>query len=248
MRERPREALTSGMGAPFPISPSRRPGEPTADLTDYRVLLRALRVDVGRLARCVPELATAGPARRDAAREYLHRVLAEARFHQRFEQDTVWPVLEAVEGPHPVLIRLTDEHRHLEPLQCAAAELGDRALGPAASAGAAAELATALRRIEVLLDAHVDRTQQQLLPLIAHHLSCADYAWMQRVVRRDRDPRSLPFVVAWMADHATAAELDALVAIPGMSIGALLGIFHGRFTAQQHLALRGEPGPSGPRT
>jgi iron-sulfur cluster repair protein YtfE (RIC family) len=108
----------------------RPPGEPAPDLTDYRVVHRAMTVDLDRLTLVAAELVhRPNPARMAALRHYLRAVSAEIESHHHVEDEHVWPFLVAVAGERAALVPLSNDHNRLDPLLHRAAELAaaDRA-------------------------------------------------------------------------------------------------------------------------
>ena len=124
---------------------TRRPEEPAPDLTDYRVVHRAMTVDLDRLATAAAQLVDRpDPARLAALRHYLGAVSHEIESHHHVEDEHVWPFLEAVAGDRTALVPLTEDHERLDPLLLRANEL-------AARSEARPELAMVLREVADLL-------------------------------------------------------------------------------------------------
>ena len=72
----------------------RTPGEPVPDLRDYRVVHRAMTVDLQRLAIAAADLVDRPDrARMAALRYYLRVVSAEIESHHHVEDEDVWPFL-----------------------------------------------------------------------------------------------------------------------------------------------------------
>jgi hypothetical protein len=95
----------------------RPAGEPAPDLTDYRVVHRAMAIDLARLTRAAAELAERhDPARMAALRYYLRAVFGEIASHHHVEDEQVWPLLVSVAGDRIALVPLTDDHDRLDPL------------------------------------------------------------------------------------------------------------------------------------
>jgi iron-sulfur cluster repair protein YtfE (RIC family) len=116
----------------------RRPGDPVPDLLDYRVVHRAMTVDLDRLAGAAAELVRQpDPTRLTALRRYLRAVSAEIESHHQVEDDHVWPLLEAVAGEPAALVSLTGDHDRLGPLLHRANDLAARRGVPRAGGGAA---------------------------------------------------------------------------------------------------------------
>lgn len=120
------------------------------DLTDYRVVHRAMTVDLDRLAVAAAELAARPDARRfTALRWYLRGISHEIESHHHVEDEHVWPVVVAAAGEHAALAELTADHNRLDPLLHRAAVL-------ASAPPATPELAAVLREIADLLVRHVE--------------------------------------------------------------------------------------------
>ena len=81
---------------------ARPPGEPAPDLTDYRVVHRAMAVDLARLTRAAAELVDRPDrARMAALRYYLRAVSGEIESHHHVEDEHVWPFLVPWPGSGP---------------------------------------------------------------------------------------------------------------------------------------------------
>ena len=155
----------------------RPPGEPAPDLTDYRVVHRAMTVDLQRLTLTAAELvAQPDPVRMSALRHYLRGVFAEIESHHQVEDEYVWPLLVAVAGERAVVGPLTDDHDALDVLLRRVGRLVRR--GPAT-----AQLVTALREVTELLARHVAAEERDVFPLLEQLVRPADYRRLQRQFR-----------------------------------------------------------------
>src|SRR3712207_858839 len=185
---------------------ARRAGEPAPDLTDYRVVHRAMTVDLDRLATAAAELVDRpDPARTAALRYYLHAVSGEIESHHQVEDDDVWPLLEAVAGDRTALVGLTEDHDRLDPLLHRARQL-------AALDRATPELAAVLREVADLLIRHVADEERDVFPIIADRVRVEDYRRLQARFRGNLRPSLLPFLVPWAVRHATPQERPVLLA------------------------------------
>jgi hemerythrin-like domain-containing protein len=205
----------------------RRRGEPAPDLTDYRVVHRAMTVDLHRLAAAAAELVERPDiARLALLRRYLHAVSSEIESHHRVEDEHVWPVLEAVAGDRTALVPLTEDHDRLDPLLHRAAELTahDRAT-PA--------LAAVLAEIADLLTRHVADEERDIFPIIADRVRVEDYRALQARFRAGLRPRLLPFLAPWAVRHATPEERAVMAADAGPLLRVLLALFEPRFLAAE---------------
>lgn len=211
---------------------------PPADLTDVRVLLRAMPADVGRLAEHAGAIAAAGQCRRAAAGRFLTQVVAEIRRHHVVEETVLWPIVARAAVPG----ELADLHRATESVLAVVDDLAVPVFAHDGSppARATERLTVVLRTAAGLLSTHERRTVERLLPLLAGELTGPAYAAVQRAVRRTCDPATLAFHATWLARHATAAELQVLLAQPGTPMRVLLAIFGDRFAAHERFVFTGD--------
>ncbi|HWM60037.1 MAG TPA: hemerythrin domain-containing protein [Pseudonocardia sp.] len=211
----------------------RRPsGEPAPELTDYRVVHRAMTVDLHRLATAAAELVEhPHPARMAALRHYLRAVSSEIASHHRVEDEHVWPFLAAVAGAHTALSALTDDHDQLDPLLHRAAVL-------AARREATPELVMVLREVSDLLVRHIATEERDVFPLITAFVRVGDYQRLQRHFQADLSMSLMPFLLPWTFRHASEQERAVLLAHAGWPARVLLRIFEPRFLAREELLFR----------
>lgn len=220
-------ALESGM-TETDLRP-RPAGEPAPDLTDYRVVHRAMTVDLDRMTTAAVELLDRpDPARTAALRHYLRAVAAEIASHHQVEDEHVWPHLVAVAGPRAALVPLSDEHDRLDPLLA-------RALRLATRDRVTPELVSVLGELTELLVRHVQAEERHVFPLIERFVAPAAYRSLQRRFRANLRLSLVPFLVPWVFGHATAGERRALLAHGGWTARALLWAFAPRFRARERL-------------
>lgn len=208
----------------------RRPwGEPAPDLTDYRVVQRAMTVDMDRLTTAAAELVEhPDPARMAALRTYLHAVAAEIESHHHVEDEHVRPFLVAATGPRAAPVPLTDDHDRLDPLL-------RRAVTLIARDRAAPELVAVLGELTHLLVRHVEAAERDVFPLLERFVRAADYQRLQQRFRANLKLSLMPFLVPWVFRHATATERDSLLAHGGWLPRLLLRIAEPRFRARERL-------------
>jgi deazaflavin-dependent oxidoreductase (nitroreductase family) len=211
----------------------RRPGEPVPDLHDYRVVHRAMTVDVRKLATAAAQLVERpDPTRMAALRRYLKAVSHEIVSHHQVEDDHVWPFLEAIAGHRTALVSLTEDHERLDPLLHRAGEL-------AARTRSSPELVAVLRELADLLARHVADEERDVFPIITDFVRVEDYQRMQRQFRKNLRPSLLPFLVPWVLGHASARERAALLAEAGWPMRLLYTLFEPRFRARAELLFGG---------
>lgn len=210
----------------------RQADEPVPDITDYRVVHRAMTIDIDRLAVAAAELVDRpNPRRLRALRYYLRCVSHEIESHHHVEEEHVWPVLLAAAGERAALVELTDEHDRLDPLLHRAAALADRP-------NAIPEFASVLRETADLLAGHVEHEEHAVFPLLTEFVRVDDYANLQERFRSNLRPTMLPFVVPWAVRHATPEERVVMVGAAPRPLRLLLSLFEPRFRAREAVLFR----------
>lgn len=90
--------MSTSSDAAYHVVP-RGAGDPVPDLTDYRVVHRAMTVDLDRLADAAASLVDRPDGRRlTALRWYLRGISHEIESHHHVEDEHVWPVVVAAAG------------------------------------------------------------------------------------------------------------------------------------------------------
>jgi iron-sulfur cluster repair protein YtfE (RIC family) len=207
----------------------RPPGEPAPDLTDYRVVHRAMTVDLDRLTLVAAELVDfPDPVRMVALRHYLGAVSAEIASHHHVEDEHVWPFLVAAAGERTALLPLTDDHERLDPLLARAAALAELD-------HATPELAAVLRETTDLLVRHIAAEERDVFPLISEFVRIADYNRLQQRFQANLRLTLLPFLLPWVVRHATDEERRTLLRHARWPVRVLLMMFEPRFLAREEL-------------
>lgn len=211
---------------------ARRPGEPKPDLIGYRVVHRAMVVDLDRLATAAAELAEHFDRARFNALRYYHRIVAhEIANHHTVEDDHVWPLLVALDCERAALVKLTDDHNVLDPLLHRADELLEHPRpGP--------ELAATLREIAGLLVRHIADEERDIFPMIEQLVTIEDYQKLQQHFQSNFPPRMLPFLVVWAFRHATPEEYAAMMATTPTPFRIMHRMYRARFIAREKLLFR----------
>jgi hemerythrin-like domain-containing protein len=214
-------------GNPYTAVLPRKDGDPVPDLTVYRVVHRAMTIDLDRLAVAAAELVERpDPARLGALRWYLRGISHEIESHHHVEDEHVWPMVVAAAGEHAALVALTDDHQRLDPLLHRAAEL-------AARPRPTVDLAAVLGEIAALLTDHIRDEERDVFPLLREYVRVEDFAVLEERFQGNLRPSQLAFVVPWAVRHATEAERTASVAEAPWPLRALLAVFGPRFRARE---------------
>ncbi|WP_113705411.1 hemerythrin domain-containing protein [Nonomuraea lactucae] len=205
----------------------RRAGEPYPDLTSVRIVHRAWRDDLRRLADLAAVLrddTTAVPSdRAEAIRDYITMLCDELALQGRREVGIVWPVVDEAAGGAIDMDAYVDERRALVPLVAGmrtAAEEFARA-----SVCGVARLAAALAAASDAMDLHFCHLEQDVLPVISTYVSVADYGSAERRMWRTLGLGRLAKVLPWLARVALPAEERHLKRRTGLAGRFVLAVF-----------------------
>ncbi len=222
----------------------RRNGEPEVDLSAYRLVHRAALTDVAALAdladRVAGGLEVLPPAKAAAVHRYAGRLCTEIAALQAAEDQDLWPVVSASAGSAVDLCELRADHR-------AAAALLARCRSSVAALAVAPDdravavtLAGAATDLLGLLQEHVESAESELFPAIRRFVSVPDYRMAVARARRRTGSRRVGWVLAWLARHATAAEVEqALTGLGAGSRSRLLLALSGPLFARERRAALG---------
>lgn len=154
------------------------PGIPAADrpythemVVVHRVFRRESAL-LPRLVRAVPDGASAWAEEISA---YLTGYVAGLHHHHSLEDELIWPLLRARAAAHDDLVaRMEEQHAHIDRTLAA---IGDWAPQWRRSADSVAgqELALALEEHRLALLDHLDDEEKLVLPLVAEHLTVAEW-------------------------------------------------------------------------
>ncbi|MER7207843.1 hemerythrin domain-containing protein [Streptosporangium sp. NPDC000239] len=199
----------------------------TPELLGFQITHRAMRGETRRLAVLATELAegrqTADVARAAAVGAYVTRLCAGIHHHHVSEDEVLWPVIERSAGAEVDLRDLSDDHSELDPLL---AEVVGQAAAFAStvSTGDASRLAALLTRLADMLDEHIEEEERLLFPIIMKYVSVADWAKVEKAVRKGGDIRTeLPRI----EEYARPEELVRLRRMAGPVLTVLLSLLRG---------------------
>ncbi|MEU6352456.1 hemerythrin domain-containing protein [Streptomyces sp. NPDC047072] len=160
------------------MTPSSTPPESSADgrphthemFVVHRVFRRESAL-LPRLVRAVPDGATARAAQVSA---YLDDYVMGLHHHHTLEDELIWPLLRARADAEDLVVRMEKQHEHIDRSLAAVAEWAPT-WGRSADSVAAQELASALDEHRAALEEHLDDEERLVLPLVAEHLSVAEW-------------------------------------------------------------------------
>lgn len=193
----------------------RTAGAPEPDLTTFRLIHRAMRGEVRRLAALTAEQGrTPLPAGREAALQRLLTLLTtEIHAHHTKEDDVIWPVITASAGAVVDLLPLTADHGEIDPhLQ----RIRD---------GRGRERAEALAELRDLLDEHITEEEALVFPVIRQYVPAEDFAECEKKFREGTSFAQLKFVLPFIVSYATEEETAHLLKEAGVVMRVLLALF-----------------------
>jgi hemerythrin-like domain-containing protein len=213
------------------------------DLSGMYLMHHAFRRDLRGFAdavRATPleERATwrALAARWERFAEVLHH-------HHTIEDAAIWPVMLRhvdaagdAEG-RSTLRAMEAEHEVIDPL-LESCRTGFRAMSCAPDAATRDRLAGRVTATRDSLAAHLAHEESGALPLAQRHLSAEEWAAAERAAQAGHGLRVMPFLLPWVAQGLTDAQLDTAFSAGGPAFRLLLRLTRGRFRRAERVAFR----------
>lgn len=181
-------------------------------LWSMALIHRILRDSFAELARLVTDVGSSDAARVDAVANHLRFTLDGLTAHHTTEDDLVWPVLLArAEPAAPLVERMEAQHHGLHTGVEEVRRLTDiwRA---APSPEAARELSAAITGMLGQLTTHLDEEERDVVPLIAEHLSVAEFDHVGETAFDKFTPAQRFTALGQMLEVASPAEAAAMLA------------------------------------
>ncbi|MFD7136365.1 hemerythrin domain-containing protein [Streptomyces sp. NPDC059894] len=155
-----------------------------------------------RLVRAVPD---GGTARAAEVAAYLDEYLTGLHHHHTVEDELIWPLLRARAADDGLIVRMEEQHERIDHSLAAVTEWVP-AWGRTADCVAGEELALALdEHRRVLLD-HLDDEERLVLPLVAEHLSVAEWDAVGRRGLETVPRNKLMLALGALLEEATPQE------------------------------------------
>jgi hemerythrin-like domain-containing protein len=203
---------------------------PTPDLTGYRVVHRALRDGTAQLLEALRSFRPGDTAHARALARYWHGYAGELHAHHEVEDLIFFPRLAELA---PIAERHQDQvaadHHRIDRLmeEISTAMTSLRRSASSADADAATRDVGAL---DALLADHLDLEDEDVLPLIARHVSVEEYDSMERAaVKHVGIGRQAAFTVPFLLEAATPEERAHMLSTAPSAFGVLY-----RFTRRSH--------------
>jgi hypothetical protein len=193
----------------------------TPDLTLLTITHRTMRHDARRLHRAVQRLRSdERHVHGDDLEQWFRGFAGEVRAHHAFEDIVLLPRL-VQRAPAAVVqvARIDQDHKAvadaLGACAFALADLADPAVSWVEARGWALAATSALAEI---MQAHLDFTDQVILPAISHYFSADAYAALELDAKAFRSVRQAMFSVPWVLSSVTAHEQQVLLGAAPWSV------------------------------
>jgi hemerythrin-like domain-containing protein len=210
-------------------------------LWSMALIHRIFRSSFAELARLVPDVPVGDVARVNAVADHLRFTLDGLTAHHTTEDDLVWPVLLARAQPSATLVeRMEAQHHGLHAGIEEVRRLGEvwRAVP---SPDSASQLATAIAGTLGQLTKHLDEEERDVVPLIAEHLSVAEFDHVGEAAFDKFTPAQRFTAMGQMLEVASPAEASAMVAPLPAPIKVLWRLVGKRRYRRYTEAFRGTP-------
>ena len=213
-------------------------------LWSMALIHRIFRSSFAELARLVPDVRFGDVARVNAVANHLGFTLDGLTAHHTTEDDLVWPVLLARARPSATLVeQMEAQHRGLHTAIEEVRRLAD-VWRAAPSPDSASELATAITGTLGQLTTHLDEEERDVVPLIAEHLSVAEFDHVGEAAFDKFTPAQRFTALGQMLEVASPAEAAAMIAPLPAPIKVLWRVVGKRRYRRYTEAFRGTPAAS----
>jgi iron-sulfur cluster repair protein YtfE (RIC family) len=159
--------------------------------------------------------------------------------HHTTEDDVLWPqLLEIVDADgRATLEAMEAEHDLIDPLlaSCAA---GFAAMGQAPDAETRERLADTAATARDTLSDHMRHEETEALPLVQALLSAEGWARVEEAAGSERSFSGLLFLVPWIADGLSPAQLETAFRSVGQGFRIFLALTRGRYARREAVAFR----------
>jgi iron-sulfur cluster repair protein YtfE (RIC family) len=181
-------------------------------LWNMALIHRIFRSSFAELARLVTEVPVGDAARVSAVADHLGFTLDGLTAHHTTEDDLVWPVLLERARPSAALVERMEAQHH--GLHAAIEEVRRRtdAWRAALSPDAASQLSAAISAMLGQLTTHLDEEERDVVPLIAEHLSVAEWDHAGKAAFDKFTPGQQFTAMGQMLEVASPAEAASMLA------------------------------------
>jgi iron-sulfur cluster repair protein YtfE (RIC family) len=210
-------------------------------LWNMALIHRIFRSSFAELARLVTEVPAGHAARTSAVADHLGFTLDGLTAHHTAEDDLVWPLLLERARPSAALVeRMEEQHDGLHTGIEEVRRLTD-AWRADPSPDVASELSTAITGMLGQLTTHLDEEERDVVPLIAEHISVAEWDHVGKTAFDKFTPAQRFTALGQMLEVASPAEAAAMLAPLPAPVKLLWRLVGKRRYRQYAVAFRGTP-------
>ena len=156
-------------------TPSGLPADGRPHTHEMVVVHRVFRRESALLPRLVRAVPDGASARAGEVAAYLDDYVMGLHHHHTLEDELIWPLLrERAAAQDDLVARMEDQHGHIDRTLAAVGEWAPQWRRSADSV-AGQELALALEEHRLALLDHLDDEEKLVLPLVAEHLTVAEW-------------------------------------------------------------------------
>ena len=198
----------------------------TPDLTNYRLVHRALRRAARRLAVAAPRIDVTDRRQVEAFAAYWKGYAGEILCHHTIEDDFFFPALvEQVATGAAALAAIDGDHDHLDHLM---EDIGEE-VEHFVRHGGTVRLCELLDELADHMDTHLDIEDADLLPLFERHFTAEEYEALDaKAIKALGLGRQAAFTVPFIAEACTPEEAAALFATAPLPFRILYRMTRGR--------------------
>jgi iron-sulfur cluster repair protein YtfE (RIC family) len=184
--------------------------EARADVREMLIIHRVFRREFAALPGLVRGVQAGDAARARTVGDHAHLILAGLHLHHEAEDTMLWPLLTArVRTSADLTARMEAQHGQLAAL----VEDTERLLPTwQATASDPEPLAEVLDELHDILLTHLGEEEAEILPLVAEHVTAAEWARGGEHARRGMRPAQVPLLFGAVLEECDATERAMLLA------------------------------------
>jgi hemerythrin-like domain-containing protein len=182
------------------------------DTHEMVLVHRVFRRELGLLPDLILAVPDGDRARATVVADHLSRLTDVLHHHHTAEDTLLWPVMLSRIGDNPLVPRMQRQHEQLAVVLDRINALTPRWRGTA-DADTGRDLAGAVRQASATLAEHLDDEERDVLPLVARHITQAEWEAFGEYGRRAIPKNSQAFVfIGSVLEDADPAERNAFLA------------------------------------
>lgn len=185
-------------------------GTARADIREMLIVHRVFRREFAYLPAALRDVPAGDRARAKTVATHAHLILDGLRLHHESEDAELWPLINARTNVGADLTaRMEAQHTELASLVADAERLLPEWEAAAVNPGPPAEVLESLQAVALQ---HLAEEEAEILPLVAEHITAAEWARLGAHARRGMTIRQVPLFFGAVLEECDAAERAMLLA------------------------------------